>query len=411
MAFSVKTNEGNSYSYLRLSNEIVDGNVSDDLQPLRFNLIERISEFPNLSVFTIALTHRCNLRCTYCCYSGAYRNTRTHESLSFSPYDVDKILDFIDRYKRKMPVIVSFYGGECLLKFDLIKCITTSAQKRWKEQVQFEISTNGTLISREVAKWLVDNNVTLFISLDGTSNFQNRQRRTIDGKGTFEMIKNSLLFFSEHYPDYYEDKISLMMTLTDVKEIKSIAVEWNKDRLLRHKLPIRISSVFPNYAKGVDKDNYEKLLNVYLDILDFYEANKNLALLRLFFERFLAEWLERPIFKIDEPVNYPTCVPNNTKLYIDTDGKIGICEKLPDLYRIGSLEDGINWEKVNEVADKMAGIVSRRCVSCLVARLCDICPNILDLSEEEMDIYCHNQKVLQNVKLRIFCELAEKGLI
>lgn len=411
MAFSVKTNEGHSYSYLRLSNEIVEGNVSENIQPLHFNQRELISEFPNLSVFTIALTHQCNLRCTYCCYSGAYRNTRTHESLSFSSFDVDKILDFIDRYKRKMPVTVSFYGGECLLKFDLIKCITTSAQKRWKEQVQFEISTNGTLISREVAKWLVDNNVILFISLDGTSDFQDRQRRTIDGKGTFEAIRKSLLFFSEYYPDYFEDKISLMMTLVDVKEIQSIAVEWNQDGLLRRKLPIRISSVFPNYEKGVERDNFEDLLCVYLGILDFYEANKHLALLRSFFERFLAEWIERPIFNIDEPVNYPTCVPNNTKLYIDTDGKIGICEKLPDLYRVGSLEDGINWKKVNEVADKMVGIVSRRCVSCPVARLCDICPNILDLSEEEMDIYCHNQKVLHNVKLRIFCELAEKGLI
>lgn len=411
MKLSVRTKAGNFYTYLRSSNRIVEEDICEELKPLSFNPLKYIADFPELSVFTIALTHQCNLRCTYCCYSGAYRNTRTHGNSSFSSQDVDSILDFIDSYNRKENITISFYGGECLLEFSLIKVFVEKAVNRWTNRVHFEISTNGTLINGRIAEWLIENKVTLFVSLDGTSKYQDKQRLTKDGKGTFQVIMQGLYLLERYNHDYFEKNVNLMMTLTDVKEIKSIAEEWHKVPLLRNKMPIRISSVFPNYAKGVGKDNVEELLHLYLDILNFYEANKELTLLGVFFERFLAEWIERPIFEIDEPLDYPTCVPNNTKIYIDTDGKIGICEKLPDAYRIGSLKDGVNWKEVNNVAGKMEALIKKRCALCPVARLCDICPNVLDLSIDEMDIYCYNQKVLQNVKLRVFCELAERGLI
>lgn len=131
----------------------------------------------------------------------------------------------------------------------------------------------------------------------------------------------------------------------------------------------------------------------------------------MFFERFLAEWTDRPIFDLNNNIDIPTCVPNNTKLYIDVDEKIGICEKMPDIYRIGNLSSGIDFQAVNNIVNKTASVIKYRCGECPVARLCDICPNVIDLSIEEMDIYCHNQKVIQEVKFRIFCEMAERGLL
>ena len=115
MALTVKTNNGNLYTYLRKTNEIVDGAIVESLSPLVFKKREMKRVFPNLSVFTIAVTNKCNLRCTYCCYSGAYRNTRQHGSNSLSLNDIDSIVSFIDDYATVFPITVSFYGGECLL--------------------------------------------------------------------------------------------------------------------------------------------------------------------------------------------------------------------------------------------------------------------------------------------------------
>ena len=141
------------------------------------------------------------------------------------------------------------------------------------------------------------------------------------------------------------------------------------------------------------------------------EQHPEYSLLNVFFERLLAEWLDRPIFELDGEIDIPTCVPNNTKLYIDTEGEIGICEKMPDTFRVGSIYHGLNMEMVNNLAGRTASLIESRCKTCPVARLCDICPNALDLSDSEMDIYCHNQNIIQKVKLRVFCELVEKGLI
>ena len=46
-----------------------------------------------------------------------------------------------------------------------------------------------------------------------------------------------------------------------------------------------------------------------------------------------------------------------------------------------------------------------------IARLCSICPEVLDLSKDELDVFCHHERTMQLVKLRIFCEMAERGLI
>ena len=389
----------------------MEGNVAEVLSPLVLNIKERIGTFSNLSVFTIAITNKCNLRCTYCCYSGAYRNTRQHGNLSISSNDIDVIIDFIDKYRTKLPLTISFYGGESLLEFELIKCFVSKSQQRWMNKVQFEISTNGTLFQEENIKWLTENDVTLFVSLDGTSKIQDRQRITQTGRGTFDTVRQGLCYLYENHKDFFTEKVHLMMTVTDVKELPFIAQEWSEDQLLREKNPIRISTVYPNYAKGVLKANEDDTLTTYLDLLDYYEFHQEYTLLKVFFERFLAEWIDRPIFELGETVDCPTCVPNNSKLYIDTDGRVGLCEKVPDTYRIGNIVDGINWDIVNAQKGTLESMISHRCTTCPIARLCDICPIDIDLSDAEMDVFCHNQKVIHKVKFRVFCEMAEKDLI
>lgn len=411
MALTVKTNNGNLYTYLRKTNEIVDGAIVESLSPLVFNKREMKREFSNLSVFTIAVTNKCNLRCTYCCYSGAYRNTRQHGSKSLLLSDIDSIVSFIGDYAKVFPITVSFYGGECLLEYDLLRRIVDSCQREWKDNVQFEISTNGLLLQPDIIQWCVDNKITMFISLDGTSEIQDRQRVTISGKPTFAKVRGALSYIDANHHDYFSEKVQLMMTVTEIKELPSIAKNWYADSLLRNKLPLRISSVYPNYSKGVSKVNEVDCLSTYLRLLDYYVAHPEYTLLKVFFERFLAEWIVRPIFEMANETDCPSCVPYNSKLYIDTDGQIGLCEKIPDVYRFGNIRDGINWNMVVVQKNRIESIISKRCSTCSIARLCDVCPINIDLSDEEMNVFCHNQRVIQEIKLRIMCEMAERRLI
>lgn len=407
----VHTLKGNFYSYLRSANEIVAGEVQDDLLPIQFCAWHPITEFPELQTFTLSITTKCNFRCVYCCYSGNYRNVRSHGETSMSLRDFDRILDFIEVNARVKPIVISFYGGESLLEYSFIFGCINKARGRWGSDVRFEVSTNGYLLSESYVDWFCKKEVTLFISLDGGPKIQDRQRKTATGKPSFARIKSILEYISKRYPDYLQQHVLLLMTVLRLDELPVIAEEWQNDLLLRGIPPARISSVAPNYGQGVEALSYEKELPAFLNMLDVFERHPEYVVLRVFFERWLAEWIQRPVFEINEPQEVPTCMPHNRKLYIDTNYELSVCEKVPDVFRFGSLEKGIDWEAVNEMACKTYKTITGRCAQCPVARLCDVCPAILDLSEDEMDLYCHNKLVMQQVKFRIFCEMAERGLI
>lgn len=411
MAFIIQTNQGNSYTYIRGNNEIIEGVIEEDMKAISFNQRYAITDFPELSVFTLGITTRCNLRCSYCCYSGSYRNTRTHGQYSMSSKDIAPIIEFIKRYARKTPITMSFYGGESLLEFDMLDEFVRKAKSEWHNDVKFEVSTNGTLLSPHVVDWLIANDITLFLSLDGAERVQNRQRKTSSGLGSFKQIIDALHYIKSVSCEYFQNKVNIMMTVVDVSEMPIIATEWYDDELLRTKLPLRISMVAPNYAKGVQKVDVDQSTALYLSLLDAYEQHPEHSLIKVFFERLLAEWMDRPIFDINSPLDFPTCVPNNQKVYIDSYGEVGICEKVPDKYRIGDVKNGIDWKLVNRQADDLSRIILSRCAKCPIARLCSICPEVLDLSKDELDVFCHHERTMQQVKLRIFCEMAERGLI
>lgn len=411
MALTAKTHSGASYTYLRYSNEIVAGEQNEEIEPLLFNDRLPISSFPDLDTFTLGITTKCNLRCSYCCYSGSYRNTRAHGSHSMSGKEILPVINFIKQYAAKASVTISFYGGESLLEFDLLRAIVRQARHEWQGRVQFEITTNGTLLTGEAITWLVENDFTLFVSLDGTMRVQDRQRATASGIGSFKPVIEALAHIKTRHPGYFREKVNIMMTVVDISEIPLIAKEWHDHELLRDKLPARIATVAPNYAKGVSKVDVTEETNTHLRILDVYTRHPEYTMLGVFFERLLAEWQERPICDLDIPSDFPTCVPNNRKVYIDHDGEVGICEKVPDKYRIGDIRNGIDWERVNRQADALSRIILSRCTTCPIARLCSICPNALDLSAEELDVFCHNERAMQQVKFRIFCEMAEREML
>lgn len=407
----VQTSSGNKYSYHRYSNEVLLGAECEPVKPLVFQSSDSIIGFPELSTFTIGLTTKCNLRCSYCCYSGAYRNTRSHGEDSMSTDDIDDVLSFIVGLMGDRKLSLDFYGGESLLELPLIKYCVDRAKCFWGESVHFELSTNGVLLIPSVVNWLVANDFTILLSLDGTKKFHDYQRTTWDGRGTFEKIKENLRYIEDAFPVFLEKKVLLLMTVTDITELSAIAEEWENDDLLSQLQPMRISSVAPNYAMGVKLLNKEEEVAKFYRLLEYYERHRNLNVLKVFFERWLAEWLERPIFDLNSPITPPTCVPHNRKIYIDAKKDVGICEKVPDVFRIGNIIDGISWYKVNETADALTAIIKRRCASCEVARFCSVCPTVLDLSDSEMDTFCHNQRVIQEVKFLIFCEMAERGII
>ena len=93
---------------------------------------------------------------------------------------------------------------------------------------------------------------------------------------------------------------------------------------------------------GLDHSQYE---HQYIQILDAYEQHPEWSVLQTFFDEIVSYWKNRPVFEVSESTPLSTCMPVNTKLYIDVNLQLAVCEKFNDRFRIGSINGGIDWQK------------------------------------------------------------------
>lgn len=406
----IQTIRGNIYSYLRRTNEIVGGVADESDYTWRFNPLNQFNTMSEIEMFIIGITEQCNLRCTYCCYSGDYVNNRIHGSHTLTGRDIDVIYDFIQQIAGNRRLRIAFYGGEPLLQYQLIQYAIIRGRERWGNNVDFSISTNGVLLNNEKNEWLSINSVELAISIDGTKVFHNKHRVDIMGNGSYERVYSALSHIKETYPEYIPC-VLLQMTLVAFSDIIQIAREWNSDGLLKSFVLSNIHGLSPNFINGVKTVDYEETKQLYLHILDAYEKHQDWVVFKIFLDECLAYWKDRPIIDAGQSVPMATCMPINSKIYIDSQMQIGICEKVADKYRIGNVKNGIDWKRANEIVEEYYHKRVERCKYCPAIRMCDMCLTAVEYSDEQWDISCHNERVYAQIFMFLYCEMAERGLI
>ncbi|WP_456468104.1 radical SAM protein [Archaeoglobus sp.] len=103
------------------------------------------------------VTYACNLRCKHC-YATAGKPLEDELT-------TEEALETIDKFDKLGVTIISFSGGEPLVRKDILELTSYAAEKG----IYVALATNGTLITEERAKQLKENGVSyLQISLDGT---------------------------------------------------------------------------------------------------------------------------------------------------------------------------------------------------------------------------------------------------
>jgi uncharacterized protein len=139
--------------------------------------------------FTLSLTHDCNLACKYC-----YAGKKFKKDMTFTT--AQRIVDFAMKISNeKSPVTFSFFGGESLLRFDLLKEIVEyirDKEKAGNQPVSISVTSNGTILSEEILVFFKEQSIRLCISLDGPAHIHNINRRYKDGRGSFEDVVGNL---------------------------------------------------------------------------------------------------------------------------------------------------------------------------------------------------------------------------
>lgn len=101
----------------------------------------------------IYLTTHCNLDCSYC-YERENRNVAGFKHRIVTSSEIDEFVEEVSEREANNISCVVIFGGEPLLKPDLMVELMEKFIARKSSGVAFDLITNGTLITPEIAKML-----------------------------------------------------------------------------------------------------------------------------------------------------------------------------------------------------------------------------------------------------------------
>ena len=146
-----------------------------------------------LTTLVVNVTSKCNLSCTYCYEYGEDKITEA----STKPRFMDELtarqsVDFMFAESGDQKVVhLTFFGGETLLNFKVLKSALAYARERGEvlgKAVDVSLTTNGTLLRAEIIDWLVENDVGVTVSMDGAKEQQDRYRVFNNGMGSYDTV-------------------------------------------------------------------------------------------------------------------------------------------------------------------------------------------------------------------------------
>lgn len=151
---------------------------------------------------TAVLTSGCNLTCSYC-----YQNAKSGRRMDWPTLRqaVDTLLA-----SREDDVDLAFYGGEPMIRFDMI-CRAVDyveSHRRPDQHVGYSTITNGTLIGETEAEFLARHDFELQLSIDGVPEVQ-----ALRGAGTFETLDRLLDRLAGDHPKWFAEKITVSATV------------------------------------------------------------------------------------------------------------------------------------------------------------------------------------------------------
>ncbi|NIM11493.1 MAG: radical SAM protein [Candidatus Aminicenantes bacterium] len=377
-----------------------------------------------LSQLILELSTRCNQSCKYCSVSGRYSQNGKQD---MPPHIAKKAVDFfVERIavnRKETTPAVTFYGGEVLKRFDLLKeVVEWTKSKGVFQKYRFSLTTNGTLLTDEIIAYFVENNISILLSLDGPKKIHNRFRVFRNGKGTFDAIMKNLERIQQYSRDYFLNLISFNTVITPPYDFDAVIDFFFASEFLsplKHKVRINFvdayeTSFFRDFQLEGEKKNlrkeFTKLRNRYKEALINGTHEELTVENSLFLQDFYAI-VRRPLETL--PRQYPpkgSCIPGQRRLFVNTQGKFYMCEKVGSNYEIGNVDGGIDYKRIYNFYREYDRFFSD-CKDCWALRLCTKCFNNIRQGERFDEVRKKElcKSMLRNIEENfvIYCEIME----
>jgi radical SAM protein with 4Fe4S-binding SPASM domain len=327
----------------------------------------------------------------------------------FTDEDIDSIVKFINSSNAGEHFNLIFFGGEPLVRFDLIKkTVETTINNISNHTVSFSITTNGTLLTDRIAEFFSVNKFAVLLSLDG-----------LDNKYNHRVFKNGKPSFNKALRGY-----NLLKAHNVITEIRATLTKDNPyifdtyEYFENLKVPFTVAFAYESENKAgkeFSSFNDEDIANIStsLDALERYYAHKienNEIIYNSVFSK-LAQKLELRIRQES------ACAGGFSYFTLMHGGEIFSCPHLMDdnEYRMGNINDfqkmkqndydftPISVNKIGSCSDCWAKFLCSG--GCTSQKISLGRKNFEPLSEER----CKLEKVLFTHDLRLYYHLKTKS--
>ncbi|NBI06442.1 radical SAM/SPASM domain-containing protein [Senegalia massiliensis] len=348
----------------------------------------------------LLLTEDCNLQCKYC-FEGLDKRKKTMD-FETAKKSIDMLISDKENNKilnKSIYYNIAFFGGEPLLNFKLMKEIlkyTKSLEIKGEREFLFSITTNGTIMNKEIFEFLVENKVGVLLSIDGSKKTHNLNRITKSGSGSYNLIEKNMHYFLD-YQNILKNSIQVRHTATK-ETVKYLYMD--------------IKSLFD---LGFKKVNFDLDITENWTDIEGRELEHELNKLAKYYKEIIIQNDKKDIFVFNQTMK--RIIKPNTKSYcgagtvmytIDADGNKYLCARLLEKkYRIGDVHNIQNAQHISN--NLIYDYNQHECKDC---DLFGVCYKCIALNENNTGsfyrvngLFCFYQRTIINLMRKILDEL------
>lgn len=328
---------------------------------------DEIKAYPMKSGFVKALCihicHDCNFRCRYCfADEGAYHSKR--ESMSFET--AKAAVDFLIANSGNRKVLeMDFFGGEPLMNLEVLKKTVYYAKEegaKHGKKFLFTTTTNALLLNDETIQFFNEEMENVVLSLDGRKEVHDAIRKSVNGKGTFDLIIDKIKKFISLRGEksYYVRGTFTAKNLDFSKDVLFIA-DQGVDSISMEPVVTEIPdlAITAEHIPAIEKE-YETLCEAYLQRhfegkgFNFFHFNVDLE---------GGPCLSKRVSACGAGNEYFSVVPN---------GDLYPCHQFAsdENFRMGSVFEGITRPDIREKFATSCLFTRKKCENCFAKFIC-----------------------------------------
>lgn len=306
---------------------------------------------------TMLLTNDCNLACSYCFESNKGKDYMPKEMaldiLKATYNQVDTMAGIFT---------LNMFGGEPLMNWDTFKAVCDYVLEN-NLKIRITATTNLTLLTDEMIDYIDELSIPVLVSVDGIKEVHDKHRCNSFDKvieNMKKLIDRDLGYLIEARmtvaPDtakYMYESVKMLVDLgiNNIANVPASDLDWDAQSIQDY------------------KDNYEKILDMYIDILNDETNKRNISLYKV----------DQALNLALEPIKEDTSmcnIGNPRWVIVDWKGDIWPCPDYPttdnvDLIagKIGNFYTGVDETKVDP-KPMVATYELERCKGCEAISIC-----------------------------------------